>query len=82
MKISPQIRKYKKTVDSFSVLELSTVFNNSRLSVDERFALELVDLYLKPNKEAALIMKTDERQLGRWLHSGRKKVIKQIFKKP
>lgn len=82
MKITPSIKRYKKTVDSLSVQELLTVFNNSRLTTDERFALELVDLYLKPNKEAAIIMKTDERQLGRWLNSGRNKIIKQIFKKP
>lgn len=80
MKISPLIKQYKKAVDSLSVSELSAAFNNSRLTKDERFALELVDLYSKTNKEAALTMSTDERQLRRWLHSGRKKIMKQIFK--
>lgn len=80
MKISPRIRKYKATVAGLNIQELATVFNNSRLTVDEKFALELVDLYNKPTKEAALIMNTCERQLGRWLHSGRIKILKQIFK--
>lgn len=80
MKISAKIRRYKKAVESLTIEELLTALNNSRLTVDEKFALELVDLYNKPTKEAALIMNTCERQLGRWLHSGRIKILKQIFK--
>ena len=80
MKTSAQIRRYKKAVESLSVNELLTALNNSRLTSDERFAIELTDVYQKTNKEAAVKMNTDERQLGRWLHSGRKKILKQIFK--
>lgn len=67
-------------VSGLNVSELLTILNNSRLSKDERFAVELVDLYEKPNKIAADIMKTDERQFGRYLHKARIKIMKQIFK--
>lgn len=77
--MSPKIKKYKKTVSSLSVSELLAVLNNSRLSKDERFAVELADLYRKPIKVAADIMKIDERQFGRYLQKARIKIIKQIF---
>lgn len=80
MKTSAQIRRYKKAVESLNLDELLAALNNSRLTADERFAIELTDVYQKTNKEAAVTMNTDERQLGRWLHSGRKKILKQIFK--
>lgn len=80
MRISPEILKYKQTVDSLNAEELLTVLNNSRLNKDERFAIELTDIYQKSNKQAAQIMNIDQRQLGRYLHSGRKKVIKRFFK--
>lgn len=80
MKTSSQIKKYKKAVESLSVNELLTALNNSRLTADEKFAIELTDIYQVTNKEASVKMNTDERQLGRWLHSGRKKILKQIFK--
>ena len=80
MKTSSQIKKYKKAVESLSVSELLTALNNSRLTADEKFAIELTDIYQVTNKEASVKMNTDERQLGRWLHSGRIKILKQIFK--
>lgn len=80
MKISAKIRRYKKAVESLTVEELLTALNNSRLSTDERFAIELTDVYQKSNKEIAVKMNTDERQVRRWLNSARKKILKQIFK--
>lgn len=80
MKISPKIKQYKKAVDSLNASELSAALTNSRLNTDERFAIELVDLYSKSIKEAANIMDTDMRQINRWLHKARLKVLKQIFK--
>lgn len=80
MKISAKIRRYKKAVEGLTVEELLTALNNSRLSTDERFAIELTDVYQKSNKETAVKMNTDERQVRRWLNSARKKILKQIFK--
>ena len=80
MKISPEIRQYKKAVDSLNISELLAALNNSRLSVDERFAVELIDLYGKSIKQASYEMNTDMRQVNRWLHKARIKVLKQIFK--
>lgn len=80
MKISAKIKRYKKAVESLTVEELLTALNNSRLSTDERFAIELTDVYQKSNKETAVKMNTDERQVRRWLNSARKKILKQIFK--
>lgn len=80
MKISPEILTYKKTVSSLNVTELLAVLNNSRLSREERFVVELVDLYGKSIKEAANTMDADMRQINRWLHKGRVKILKQIFK--
>ena len=47
--------------------ELLAVLNNSRLSTDERFAIELIDLYGKSIKEAANTMNADIQQVDRWL---------------
>lgn len=80
MKISAKIRRYKKAVESLTVEELLTALNNSRLTKDERFAVELTDIYRQTNKQASYKMNTDERQVRRWLHSGRVKILKQIFK--
>lgn len=80
MKISPIIRKYKKTVSNLNVKELLAVLNNSRLSRDERFVVELIDLYGKSLKQAADTMSADQRQINRWLHKARVKITKQIFK--
>ena len=60
MKMSPGIKKYKKTVSSLSISELLTVLNNSRLSKYERFVVELFDIYCKLTKVAAEIMKIYE----------------------
>ena len=80
MKISPEILTYKKTVSSLNVTELLAVLNNSRLSREERFAVELIDLYGKSIKEASFTMNADMRQINRWLHKARVKILKQIFK--
>lgn len=47
-------------VSGLNVSELLTILNNSILSKDERFAVELVDLYEKQNKIAAYIIKLAE----------------------
>lgn len=80
MSISPKIKYYKKTVSSLNVEELLAVLNNSRLSADERYAVELTDLYGKSIKEACLAMNTDPRQITRWVHKARLKILKQIYK--
>lgn len=80
MKISPEIKRYKETVSTLNVKELLAVLNNSRLSRDERFVVELIDLYGKSIKEAANTMDTDMRQINKWLHNARVKILKQVFK--
>jgi len=78
--ISDEIRRYKETVSTLSASELLAVLNNSRLSRDERFAVELIDLYGKSIKEASFTMNADMRQVDRWLQKARKKILLQIFK--
>lgn len=80
MKITPVIKKYKKAVSNLNAKELLAVLKNSRLSRDERFVVELVDLYGKSLKEASFTMDADGRQINRWLHKAREKIYKQIFK--
>ena len=79
--ISDEIKRYKQAVSSLNVQELLTVLNNSRLSRDERFVIELIDLYGKSIKEAANTMDADMRQVDRWLQKARLKIIKQNFSK-
>lgn len=81
MNITPEIKRYKKAVSNLNASELLAALNNSRLSADERFTIELIDLYGKSIKQAANTMDTDMRQINRWLHKGRIKILKQIFKK-
>lgn len=78
--ISRKIKKYKETVSGLNAQELLAVFKNSRLSTDERYAVELTDLYGKSIKEAANTMNTDTRQITRWMNKARKKIMKQVFK--
>lgn len=80
MKISPEIKRYKETVSTLNASELLTVLNNSRLNKDERFAVELIDLYGKSIKEASFTMNADMRQINKWLHNARVKILKQVFK--
>lgn len=80
MKISPEIKRYKETVSNLNASELLAVLNNSRLNKDERFAVELIDLYGKSIKEASFTMNADMRQINKWLHNARVKILKQIFK--
>ena len=81
MKITPEIKRYKETVSNLNASELLAVLNNSRLSTDERFAVELIDLYGKSIKEAANTMDADMRQVDRWLQKAILKIIKQNFSK-
>ena len=78
--ISSEIRRYKQMVSSLNVQELLTVLNNSRLSTDERYAIELVDLYSKSLKEASYTMQKDQRVVAKYLQKARLKILKQIFK--
>lgn len=78
--ITDDIKKYKETVSTLNASELLAVLNNSRLSRDERFAVELIDLYGKSIKEAANTMDADMRQVDRWLQKARKKILLQVFK--
>ena len=80
MKISPEIKRYKETVSNLNASELLAVLNNSRLSRDERFAVELIDLYGKSIKQASFTMNADMRHVDRWLQKARKKILLQIFK--
>lgn len=80
MKISPEIKRYKETVSTLNVKELLAVLNNSRLSKDERFVVELIDLYGKSIKEASSAMDIDIRLVNKYLNRARNKIVKQIFK--
>ena len=80
MKITPEIKRYKETVSNLNASEFLAVLNNSRLSRDERFVVELIDLYGKSIKEAANTMDVDMRQIDRWLQKARKKILLQVFK--
>jgi predicted DNA-binding protein (UPF0251 family) len=42
--------------------------------------VELIDLYGKSIKQASNTMDVDMRQVNRWLHKARVKILKQIFK--
>ena len=78
--ISDEIKRYKETVSTLNASELLAVLNNSRLSRDERFAVELIDLYGKSVKEASSIMDIDIRLVNKYLNRARLKILKQIFK--
>lgn len=78
--ISEEIKRYKETVSTLNVSELLAVLNNSRLSRDERFAVELIDLYGKSIKEASFTMDIDIRLVNKYLNRARLKILKQIFK--
>lgn len=78
--ITEEIKRYKETVSSLNVQELLAVLNNSRLSTDERFAVELIDLYGKSVKEASSTMDIDIRLVNKYLNRARLKILKQIFK--
>ena len=80
MNITPEIKRYKKAVSNLNASELLAALNNSRLSRDERFTVELIDLYGKSIKQAANTMDTDMRQVDRWLQKARKKILLQVFK--
>ena len=78
--ISDEIRRYKELISGLNVDELVTVLNKSRLSTDERYVVELIDLYGKSIKEASFETDKDTRQVNRWLHKARAKILKQVLK--
>jgi DNA-directed RNA polymerase specialized sigma24 family protein len=78
--ITDDIKKYKETVSTLNASELLAVLNNSRLSTDERFAVELIDLYGKSVKETSATMDIDIRLVNKYLNRARLKILKQIFK--
>ncbi len=78
--ISPEIKRYKQAVSSLNVKELLAVLNNSRLNTDERYVVELIDLYGKSVKEASLAMDIDIRLVNKYLNKARLKILKQVFK--
>ena len=78
--ISEEIRRYKELISGLNVDELVTVLNKSRLSTDERYVVELIDLYGKSIKEASFETDKDARQVNRWLHKARAKILKQVLK--
>lgn len=78
--ISNEIKRYKETVSTLNASELLAVLNNSRLSRDERFAVELIDLYGKSIKETSFTMDIDIRLVNKYLNRARLKILKQIFK--
>ena len=78
--ITEEIKRYKETVSSLNVQELLAVLNNSRLSTDERYAVELIDLYGKSVKEASATMDIDIRLVNKYLNRARLKILKQVFK--
>ena len=78
--ISDEIKRYKEAVSSLNVQELLAVLNNSRLSVDERYTVELIDLYGKSLKEACNATGLDQRVVSKRLNKARLKILKQVFK--
>jgi len=80
MNISPEIKRYKEAISNLNASELLMALNNCRLNKDERFAVELIDLYGKSIKEASGIMDIDMRLINKYLHKARVKILKQIFK--
>lgn len=79
MKITPEIKRYKETVSNLNASELLAVLNNIRLSTDERFAVEFIDLYGKSIKEAANTMDADMRQVDRWLQKAPSDKLKRYI---
>lgn len=78
--ISEEIKRYKEAVSNLNASELLAALTNSRLSKDERFAVELIDLYGKSVKEASATMDIDIRLVNKYLSRARLKILKQIFK--
>ena len=78
--ISDEIKRYKQAVSSLNVQELLTVLNNSRLSVDERYTVALIDLYGNSLKEACNATGLDQRVVSKRLNKARLKILKQVFK--
>lgn len=80
--ITPDIKRYKKIIETMNMSELVAVINNSRLSPDERIAVELIDIHGNSLKEAADKLNIDDsRKLAKWLQKARIKILKQSLKK-
>lgn len=80
MQMTPEIKYYKKLTESLDYKKMRNIINNSRLTKEERMAVQLADLEETPNKISADRMNTTERQFNSWLHSARAKIMEQIFK--
>ena len=80
--ITTEIKRYKKIIETMNMSELVAVINNSRLSPDERIAVELIDIHGNSLKEAADKLNIDDsRKLAKWLQKARVKILKQSLKK-
>lgn len=79
--LSPRIRKYKKAIECLNVDELIEILKKARLTNEERTAVELSDVYMKPHKHCAELMSLEERQFNKYLNRARTKIYKQILKK-
>ena len=80
--ITPEIKRYKKIIETMNMSELVAIINNSRLSADERIAVELIDIHGNSLKEAADKLNIDDsHKLAKWLQKARVKILKQSFKK-
>ena len=80
MQMTPEIKYYKKLTESMDYKKMRNIINNSRLTKEERMAVQLADLEETPNKISADRMNTTERQFNSWLHSARVKIMEQIYK--
>lgn len=78
--MTPNIKFYKKVISTMNYKQMRYLINNSRLTKEEKTAVELADLKENPNKISANIMNTDERQFNSWLHKAREKITIQILK--
>jgi predicted DNA-binding protein (UPF0251 family) len=78
--MTANIKFYKKVICGLDYSKMNAIIGNSRLSKEERRAVELADLEETPNKISADIMHTNERQFNAWLHRARLKITRQILK--
>lgn len=78
--MTANIKFYKKVICGLDYSKMNAIICNSRLSKEERRAVELADLEETPNKISADMMNTNERQFNAWLHRARIKITRQILK--
>lgn len=79
--ITPDIKRYKKIIEYMNIPELVSVINNSRLTPDERIAVELIDIQGNSLKQASDKLNIeDSRKVAKWLQKARIKILKQSLK--